>query len=459
MTESEVQSMVRRQRAYFRTGATLPAAARLEHLDRLGQVMRRWRGKVEEALHSDLKKCASEAYMTETGLSLSELSYVRRHLRAWTADRRVPTPLANFAARSFVRPMPYGVALVMSPWNYPYLLSMDPLIDALAAGNTVILKPSAYSPAVSAVLKELLSEALPPEVCAVVTGGRAENQSLLEQPFDYIFFTGSQGVGREVLRCAAEHLTPVTLELGGKSPCIVDHTARLPLAARRIVFGKYLNCGQTCVAPDYVLCERGVKDELIRCIIAEIRRQIGDAPFSNAEYGRIVNEKHFHRICGLIDPAKVVHGGESREETLQIAPTVMDNVTFDDPVMREEIFGPVLPVLAIDSAEEAVEIVNRGQRPLAFYVFTEDRKTARRLTTACAFGGGCINDTVIHLATSHMGFGGVGESGMGAYHGKTGFDTFSHAKSVTDKKTFIDLGMRYRPYTAFGDKLIHLFLK
>lgn len=459
MKEQEIQAIIERQRRYFASGATLPVSARLDTLRRLGEAMTAYQDRVQEALRADLGKCALEGFMCETGLSLSELRYVARHLRSWARDRRVPTPLTNFAARSFVRPMPYGVALIMSPWNYPYLLSVEPLIDALAAGNTVVLKPSAYAPASSAVLQEMLSSALPPELCAVVTGGREENQSLLRERFDCIFFTGSQAAGREVLRRAAEHLTPVTLELGGKSPVIVDRSANLPLAARRIVFGKYLNCGQTCVAPDYVLCERAVRDELVRCLAAEIERQIGPKPFENPEYGRMVNEKHFRRVLGLIDPARTVCGGQSSPETLQIAPTLLAGVSFDDAVMGQEIFGPVLPVLDIEQAGDAIAIVNRGQKPLALYVFTSDRATAKRITTECAFGGGCINDTIIHLATSAMGFGGVGESGMGAYHGKTGFDAFSHRKSIVDKKTWIDLNMRYRPYSRLGEAMIRRFLK
>ena len=459
MTEAEIRAIVERQREYFLRGATLPVERRLESLSRLRRAMAQYRDRAKDALQADLKKCELEGFMCETGLSLSELTYVENHLRAWARDRRVPTPLTNFAARSFVRPMPYGVTLIMSPWNYPYLLSVEPLIDALAAGNTVILKPSAYAPATAAVLKEMLESAFPQSVCAVVTGGRAENQSLLEQKFDKIFFTGSQAVGKEVLRRAAEHLTPVTLELGGKSPVIVERTADIPLAARRIVFGKFLNCGQTCVAPDYVLCEEAVRGRFVDCVIAEIKRQIGTEPFTNPEYGRMVNEKHFDRVLGLIDPEKTVYGGQSCRETLQIAPTVLDRVTFRDAVMGQEIFGPVLPVLGISRCEDAIEIVNRGQRPLALYVFTGDRAKAQRITTRCAFGGGCINDTIIHLATSSMGFGGVGESGMGAYHGKAGFDCFTHYKSIVDKKTWIDVDMRYRPYTALGEKLIRMFLK
>ena len=295
-----------------------------------------------------------------------------------------------------------------------------------------MVKPSAYSPYTSEVLLSILTECFDPKYVAVVTGGRAENTCLLREHFDYIFFTGSQAVGKEVMRSAAEHLTPVTLELGGKSPCIVDQTADIRLAARRIVFGKYLNCGQTCVAPDYVYCHRSVKDQLIKEVQKQIRRQYGKQPLHSSDYGKIINEKHFDRILGLIDEKKVVHGGGSDRSTLRIEPTVMDNVTFSDAVMQEEIFGPVMPILVFDSLE---------------------------VTARCGFGGGCINDTIIHLATSEMGFGGFGESGMGAYHGKTGFDTFTHYKSIVDKKTWIDLPMRYQPYRKGDEKLVRFFLK
>ena len=459
MQEHDIGALVERQRAFFRTGATLPLEFRQRSLDRMRRALKAYQARAQEALMEDLGKCGLEAFMCETGLSMSELNYVSKHLPRWVRDRTVPTPLTNFAAKSFVQPMPYGVTLVMSPWNYPWLLSVEPVIDALAAGNTVILKPSAYSPATGALLREMIAASQPPEVCAVVTGGREENRDLLDRKFDYIFFTGSQAVGKEVLRRAAEHLTPVTLELGGKSPAVVDAPADLELAARRIVFGKYLNSGQTCVAPDYVLCEKGVRERFVSCVCAEIRRQLGKDPLHSPEYSRMVNRKHYDRVMGLIDPAKTVLGGTGDRESLRISPTVMAGVSFDDAVMGEEIFGPVLPVIDIGRAEDAIEIINRGQRPLALYVFTRSRATAKKLTTECAFGGGCVNDTIIHLATSEMGFGGMGESGMGAYHGKAGFDTFSHFKSIVDKKTWIDLNMRYRPYTRLGEAMIRAFLK
>ncbi len=459
MNETEIQQIVARQRRYFLSGATLPLAARNRALTRLYDAIRLHEKEILDALKADLGKSKMESYMCEIGLVLSEIRYMRKHLPRFAKEKRVRTPLAQFHSRSFKKPSPYGVVLIMSPWNYPFLLTLDPLVDAIAAGNTAVLKPSAYSPATSDVIARLISDCVSDTHAAVITGGRAENTCLLQQRFDYIFFTGSQSVGREVMRQASEHLTPVTLELGGKSPCIVDKTANLKLAAKRIVFGKYLNCGQTCVAPDYIYCDRTIRNELAAELKKQVRRQYGDAPLCNPDYGKIVNQKHFERILGLIDEKKVILGGGSKAETLQIEPTILDCVTFSDAVMQEEIFGPLLPILTYDSLDQAIETINRRQHPLALYIFTGSKANAKKVTASCGFGGGCINDTIIHLATSEMGFGGFGESGMGAYHGKDGFDTFSHYKSIVDKKTWLDLPMRYQPYKTLNDKLIHLFLK
>jgi aldehyde dehydrogenase (NAD+) len=437
----------------------LPRAFRRAALKKLQRARRTNEDRLATALRQDLGKSRVEAYMCEIGLLQSELSYMIRHLDRFARPRTVPTPLTHFPAKSYVKPCPYGTVLVMSPWNYPVLLSLDPLMEALAAGNTVVLKPSAYSPATSALLHDLIAGIFPPEYVAVVMGGREENACLLEEKFDYIFFTGSKSVGREVMTKAARHLTPVTLELGGKSPCIVDRTADPALAARRIVFGKFLNCGQTCVAPDYILCDRAVKDELVRCLKREILRQFGAKALKSEDYGRIVNEKHFRRICALIDDGKVVYGGKRDEKTLKIEPTVLDGVTFSDAVMQEEIFGPVLPILTYEGLDTAIEIVNGMEKPLALYLFTRSRRSIARVTSEVAYGGGCINDVILHLATPYMGFGGVGESGMGSYHGKRGFDTFSHLKSILHKYPRPDLSMRYQPYTAFKEKLIRFFLK
>ncbi len=459
MTEIEIREITERQRRYFLTGATLDTTVRIQALAKLKACIQHYESEISEAIQKDLGKSSFESYMCETGLVLSEITYMIKHIPAFSREHRVRTPLSQFYSRSFKKPSPYGVTLIMSPWNYPFLLTIEPLVDALAAGNTAVIKPSAYSPYTSEIIRRLIGKCFPSEYVSVVTGGRAENTCLLQQKFDYIFFTGSQAVGKEVMRHASAHLTPVTLELGGKSPCIVDKTANLKLAAKRIVFGKFLNCGQTCVAPDYIYCDWEIKDELVTQIKKQIRRQFGKQPLSNKNYGKIINEKHFQRLLGLIDPAKVICGGNSDPKSLRIEPTVMDHVAFSDAVMREEIFGPVLPILTYESLDKAVAMINSMAHPLALYLFTNDPQAARFVTSRCGFGGGCINDTVIHLATSEMGFGGFGESGMGAYHGKAGFDTFSHEKSIVDKKTWLDLPMRYQPYRKVNEMLVRFFLK
>lgn len=459
MNQNDIHELVEKQRAYFYSNATLNIDGRIHALKKLKACILKHEKEIASALEADLGKSNFESYMCETGLVLSEISYMLKHIRKFAREKRVHTPLAQFHSRSFMKPGPYGVVLVMSPWNYPFLLSLDPLVDAIAAGNTVILKPSAYSPNTSELIEKMIRECFSSEAVAVVTGGRAENTSLLEEHFDYIFFTGSQNVGKEVMKKASAHLTPVTLELGGKSPCIVDESADLKLAARRIVFGKYLNCGQTCVAPDYICCHSSVKDVFLTEVKNQIQLQFGAKPLSNPNYGKIINEKHFNRISGLIDADKVICGGHTDADTLRIEPTVMDHVTYEDSVMQEEIFGPIMPVLTYDSLDELILKINTMPHPLALYFFTRNKAAAHKVTAQCQFGGGCINDTIIHLATSEMPFGGFGESGMGGYHGKEGFRTFSHYKSIVDKKTWLDLPMRYQPYKGINDKLIHLFLK
>ncbi|MFT3985208.1 MAG: aldehyde dehydrogenase [Lachnospiraceae bacterium] len=457
--EKEIGEIIKAQKMFFMGGRTREVAFRIVALKRLKTAIIKKREEIYKALETDLGKSEFESHMCEVGLTLSELSYMIAHTAQLAREKNVRTPLAQFASRSYLSPAPYGTVLIISPWNYPFLLSIDPLIDALAAGNTVVLKPSAYSPATSAVIASLIGECFPKKYAAVIEGGRAENTCLLQQKFDYLFFTGSQSVGREVMHRAAEHLTPVTLELGGKSPCIVDGTANMELAARRIVFGKYLNCGQTCVAPDHIYCREELVEELSAAIKKEIVRQYGEAPLTNGDYGKIINRKHFDRLRQLIDPEKTVYGGRYDEETLRIEPTVMTRVTWEDAVMQEEIFGPVLPILGFQNIDEVITAVNAHAHPLALYLFTENKKIVKKVFDSCGFGGGCVNDTVIHLATSQMGFGGFGESGMGSYHGQAGFRTFSHYRSIVDKKTWMDLPMRYQPYTKVNERLLRLFLK
>ena len=403
MENTEMKKIIDRQRAFFHTGTTLDVSFRIAALKRLQYMIRRHEKEIEAALLLDLKKSSFESYMCETGLVLDEIHYMLRHIRSFAKEQDVRTPLAQFCSRSYRKPSPYGVTLIVSPWNYPILLTLDPLIDAIAAGNTVILKPSAYSPACSDLLAKLIHRYFPAKYLTVITGGRSENTALLQQHFDYIFFTGS------------------TLELGGKSPCLVDESADLALAAKRIVFGKFLNCGQTCVAPDYVYCDEKRKEALICELKRQITKQFGSEPLKNPSYGKIINQKHFERIRRLLNPEKVIFGGNVNPDTLQIAPTLLDHVTFEDAIMQEEIFGPLLPVITYRTLDEAIARINSMECPLALYLFSKKKENIEKVTAKCQFGGGCVNDTIIHLATPYMGFGGCGESGMGSYHGKDGW--------------------------------------
>ena len=455
----DISALVRAQRAYFRTGATLPVPARQAALDRLRRTLLDWEGRMEAALAADLNKSPAESYLCEVGLTLSELGYVRRRLARWARPRgRLPS-LAQLPGTCFTLPEPRGVVLILAPWNYPLLLSLEPLIGALAAGNCCVLKPSEHAPAASAALRELLAQCFPPELVSVAEGGPEVSRALLAEKFDYIFFTGGTEIGRQVMAAAAAHLTPVTLELGGKSPCVVDATANLDLAAKRLVFGKLLNCGQTCVAPDYVLADRRIKDELIARLRRWIAVQYGSDPLDNRGYVRMVDRRHFDRVMGLIDPGKVVYGGRGDPETLTIQPTILDGPSPGDPVMEEEIFGPLLPILTFDHLQEAADFINRRPRPLALYLFSQDRAARRLFLERVPFGGGCVNDTVIHLTSSRLPFGGTGDSGMGRYHGRASFDTFSHHKSVVVKGAWPDPSFRYPPYTPWKEKLIRLFLR
>ena len=354
MEKEQITQLLEKQRQYFYSGATLNLDFRISALKRLRASIRKHEAQIHAALRKDLGKSNFESYMCETGLLLDEISHMIRNLPDYAEEIEAATHLSNFPGRSYTKPVPYGVVLIMSPWNYPVLLSLEPLVDALAAGNTAIIKTSTYAPASSEVVVRIIKECFDPSYVAVVTGGREENTALLSQKFDYIFFTGSPATGRDVMTKAAAFLTPVTLELGGKSPCIVDRKCNLKLAARRIVFGKFLNCGQTCVAPDYILCDKKIKDRLIKQIIKQIRRQYSEDPLSNPDYGKIINQKHFDRICALMDSSKIVHGGRTNEKKLQIEPTVMDSVTWEDAVMKEEILGPVLHFLKYETIDKAI---------------------------------------------------------------------------------------------------------
>lgn len=456
---TEIKNTLQKQKRYFAEGKTLNVKNRIDALKSLKNSIEKYEDDIANAIKSDLGKSSLESYMCEIGLVKSEITHILKHIKKYAKDKTVKTPMANWISRSYIKPIPYGNVLIMSPWNYPFLLSLSPLVYAISAGNTAVIKPSAYSHETSKIIKKVIEESFDEEYVAVIEGGREENKQLLDEDFNYIFFTGSKSVGKEVMSKASQNLIPATLELGGKSPCIVDKSANIKLTAKRIVFGKFINCGQTCVAPDYIYCHKDVKNQLIEEIKKQITLQYSEKPLENDTYGKIINQKHFKRVCGLINYEKVVHGGKYDAELLKIEPTVMDNVVWEDAVMKEEIFGPLLPVLEFECIEDIAEKINSMDSPLALYIFASDKKVIKYVTSSIRYGGGCINDTIVHLATTEMPFGGVGASGMGAYHGKFGFDTFTHYKSIMDKKTFLDLPMRYQPYNKLYDKLIKMFLK
>jgi len=453
----DIRELVAQQREYFLSGATRPRQFREEALRALRSALLAREDAIAAALMADLHKHPSESYMCETGIVLEEIRFHLKHLGSWMRPRYVSTPLAQFPGSSFLAPEPYGVTLILSPWNYPVQLCLSPLVGAISGGNCAIVKPSAYAPATSRVLAELIADTFDPRYIAAVEGGRAENQALLQEKFDYIFFTGSPAVGRQVMEAAAKHLTPVTLELGGKSPVIVDETADVKLAAKRIAFGKVLNAGQTCVAPDYLLIHERVKDRFVLAYADALEEFFPGGDFSNLPH--IVNEKHYRRLLGLLENQTVLLGGCTDDGLRQIAPTLLDSPAPDSPVMEEEIFGPILPVIPYSDLNECIHLIRSRPKPLALYLFTRNKAAEQRVLDTCSFGGGCVNDVIVHLATSSMSFGGVGESGMGSYHGKASFDTFTHQRSILRKANWLDLPMRYHPYTPARLGIIKKFLK
>ena len=408
-----IKSILDHQRSFFASGETLDIAFRKNALIKLGTVIRENEREILDALKKDLNKAPFEAYMTEVGMILEEIKHAVKNICKWNRVKRVPTPVTQFISTSYIISEPYGIVLIMSPWNYPFQLTLAPVVGAIAAGNCVIIKPSAYSPATSAIISKLIGGCFDSKYITVIEGGRDANQELLGNKFDYIFFTGSMNVGKTVMEAASKHLTPVTLELGGKSPCIVDKDVNIDIAARRIIWGKTINSGQTCVAPDYLLVHKDVKAQLLAAMKKYIREFYGEIPCRNDEFARIINEKHFNRLRELLEGVDIAAGGDSNPATLQISPTILNNVKWDDPVMQEEIFGPILPVIEFDNLTQVIDAVNCRPKPLALYLFTNDKDVERQIVKRISFGGGCINDTIVHLATSRMPFGGVGESGMG----------------------------------------------
>lgn len=456
---SNIEDLIAAQREHFVTGKTINVEYRLQTLLRLRSAIKAREDQISQALSEDLGKPKYESYMCEIGLVLDEISYHIRHVRKWARCRHIRPDLCNFPSAYYQIDEPYGVVLVMSPWNYPFLLTIEPLVGAISAGNCAVVKPSAYSPATSSIIDEILSDVFEPGHVKCVLGGRNENSALLEARWDYIFFTGSVTVGKIVMEKASRSLTPISLELGGKSPCVISKTCDLKRAAQRVVFGKFLNVGQTCIAPDYILCEEEVHDRFVELLAKEITRQYGKDPLSNHSYGRIVNKKHFDRLLGLVDGEKVVHGGRFDEQALKIEPTVMCDVTPADAVMGEEIFGPLCPVLKVRNMEQAEAFIKERPKPLALYLFSNDRKTQERFMRHVSFGGGCINDTIVHISSKRLPFGGVGESGMGSYHGFKSFETFSHRKSVVKKANLLDLPVRMQPYTKTKMRVLKRFFQ
>lgn len=458
MSNDTMSSLIQKQKHFYKSGITRPLAYRLEQLKKLRDALTANEKRIIEALNNDLNKSEFEAFSTEIGIVYEELAFTLKHLRRWMAPKRVRTALTHIGSRGRIIPEPYGTALIIAPWNYPFQLAVSPLIGALAAGNTALLKPSELTPATSALLADMLGGIYGEEYVAVVQGGTDVSQELLAQPVDYIFFTGSVNVGKIVMQAAAERLIPLTLELGGKSPCIVHEDAELKLAARRIAFGKFTNAGQTCIAPDYVLAHRSIKNKLIPHLREAIRELYGPDPLFNPSYGRIVSEKHFKRLVSFLGNGSIAAGGRTDPDRLRIEPTLLDQATWDMPVMQEEIFGPILPILEYDDIQETVDMINARPKPLALYLFTRDAGTEKAVVGSVSYGGGCVNDTLMHIATPYLPFGGVGESGMGAYHGKGSFDTFTHYKSVLKQTTRFDIAFRY-PSSKNGLKLLRKLMK
>ncbi|GGA67707.1 aldehyde dehydrogenase [Ornithinibacillus halotolerans] len=439
----QIKELVQSQRKFFLSEATFDYDFRIKQLRALRSMLEKYEKSIYQALKQDLNKAQYDAFTTEIGFVYNEIKHTEKHLKEWMKDEPVDAPVTHKGTKSFIRKEPYGVTLIIAPWNYPLQLTLAPAIGAIAAGNTVIVKPSEFSPSTSSLVAKMIGETFDPKFFAVVEGAQETSEALLNERFDYIFFTGSTAVGKIIMREASKHLTPVTLELGGKSPAIIDKDANLSLSAKRIVWGKYTNAGQTCVAPDYVYVHHKIKDKLLKEIKKQITSLYSKKPLENNDFVRIINEKHFNRLSGYLSNGKVAIGGNTDPEQLKIEPTVLEDVSWDDPVMQDEIFGPILPVLTFEQLDDVIVDLKQREKPLALYYFGEKEKKQEKVMTSLSFGGGCINDTLYHLANPNLPFGGVGSSGMGGYHGKHSFNTFSHQKSILKHTTKFDLPLRY----------------
>jgi aldehyde dehydrogenase (NAD+) len=433
--------------------------SRVQKLGLLKKVILKYEPEITQALRSDLGKSAFETYATEIGFILEEINYTLKNLSSWAKVKKVKTPLTLFPGKSFIHPEPYGVVLLISPWNYPFQLCLSPFIGAIASGNRVVLKPSEFAIETSSIIKKIISEVFKEDEVVIVEGGLEETQTLLKQKFDYIFFTGSTGVGKVIMKAAAENLTPVTLELGGKSPCLIEESANIDIAAKRVAWGKFLNAGQTCVAPDFVLIPTNLQDQFIERLNYYITTFYGFDVKTSHDYPRIVNHRHFDRLEQLLIPEKIAVGGQLNRDENFIGPTVMKNVSWSDKVMQDEIFGPILPIIPYENLQDALKQILTLPKPLAFYLFSDDAEKQNQIISMIPFGGGCINDTVIHLANPNLPFGGVGTSGIGSYHGQKSFDTFTHYKSLYQQGSLVDIPLRYPPYNEQKMNWIKFFLR
>ncbi|MBU3111589.1 aldehyde dehydrogenase [Clostridium lacusfryxellense] len=458
--QEAVQSMLNEHNKYFLLGETRDIDFRIAALKKLKNVIKKYEEEIIKALYRDLGKSEFEAYGTEIGFVLDSIGNFIKHLKSWAKTKNVRTPLHQFPSKGYIMYEPYGTVLIIGPFNYPFQLLIEPLIGAIAAGNCAILKPSESTPTVSGLVKKIIEDAFEKEYIRVIEGEKETTSALINSPFDYIFFTGSVPVGRIVMKAAAENLVPVTLELGGKSPVIVDKTANLELAAKRILWGKLINAGQTCIAPDYIFVHKSIKERFIQMLKIEVVNFYGEDASKSSDYGRIVNKRQFDRLATIIenDKNKIIYGGGSNAGALYIEPTIIDKVNWQDDVMKDEIFGPIMPILEYENLDEVIEMINDRPKPLSLYVFTEDKNFETTVLRRISFGGGCINDTISHVASSNMPFGGVGNSGMGSYHGRDSFETFSHRKSILKKSTSMDIKLIFPPY-GNRDKLIRKMLK
>ncbi|AVQ44583.1 aldehyde dehydrogenase [Clostridium botulinum] len=441
-----IRDMLKKQKSFFEKGYTKDINFRIEALKKLKHNIKMNETNIFKALKIDLNKSEFETFITEIGIVYDEINGAIKNIKKWSKSKKVKTSITNFLASSYIYNEPYGVALIMSPWNYPFQLIMAPLVGAISAGNCVLLKPSELAVETEKIIVKIIKETFSDEYIGVVTGGVKESEALLKEKFDYIFYTGGINVGKIVMRAAAENLTPITLELGGKSPCIVDKDANIDLAAKRITWGKFLNAGQTCVAPDYLVVHRNIKEKLISSIENYIIEFFGENAFESEEYPRIINERHFKRLEGYLKEGKIVSGGKTDISNLYIEPTIIEGINFKNRIMEEEIFGPIFPVIEFEDIDEVIDIIKNNPKPLALYYFSEDKEKQEFIIKNISFGGGCINDTIMHLSTSTLPFGGVGSSGMGSYHGRVSFETFSHKKSILKKSNLVDIKIRYAPF-------------